>query len=268
MRIALGIEYEGSGFCGWQTQPEGCAVQDRIEAALAQIAGVPLSSITTICAGRTDAGVHALAQVVHFDCVVERPESAWVRGVNALLPSAIAVQWAKPVADAFNARFSATARHYRYVLLNHPVRPAADHARVGWFHSALDVECMRAAAQHLLGEHDFSAFRSSQCQAKSPVRTLTQLAVNAHGPYITFDLCANGFLHHMVRNIVGSLIYIGSGRQPPAWMHQLLAARDRTYAAPTFDASGLYLTGVDYDAVWNLPQGKRVESPRLALEMV
>jgi tRNA pseudouridine38-40 synthase len=268
MRIALGIEYEGSGFCGWQTQPEGCAVQDRLEAALAQIAGVPVSSIATICAGRTDAGVHALAQVVHFDCAVARPESAWVRGVNALLPPAMAVTWAKPVSDSFHARFSAKARHYRYVLLNHTVRPAADHARVGWFHVPLDVERMREAAQCLIGEHDFSAFRSSQCQAKSPVRTLTQLEINAHGPYLTFDLCANGFLHHMVRNIVGSLIYIGSGRQPPAWMHELLAARDRTFAAPTFDAAGLYLTGVDYDPAWNLPQSKRVQLPPLALESV
>ncbi len=268
MRIALGIEYEGSGFCGWQTQPEGCAVQDRLEAALARIAGVPPASIATICAGRTDAGVHALAQVVHFDCTVERPESAWVRGVNALLPSAMAVTWAKPVADTFHARFSAAARHYRYVLLNHAVRPAADHARVGWFHAALELENMRAAAQSLLGEHDFSAFRSSQCQAKSPVRTLTQLAISTHGPYVMFDLCANGFLHHMVRNVVGSLIYIGSGRRPPAWMLELLAARDRTFAAPTFDAAGLYLTGVDYDAAWNLPQANRVKLPRLALETV
>ena len=267
-RIALGIEYEGSSFCGWQTQAAGCAVQDRLEATLAQIAGVPVASIATICAGRTDAGVHALAQVVHFDCDAVRPESAWVRGVNALLPPAIAVTWAKTVSESFNARFSATARHYRYVLLNHPVRPAADHGRVGWFHAPLDAERMRAAAVCLIGEHDFSAFRSSQCQAKSPVRTLTQLQLNRQGPYLTIDLCANGFLHHMVRNIVGSLIYIGSGRYETAWMCELLAARDRTCAAPTFDAAGLYLTGVDYAADWNLPQRARVKSPRLALENV
>jgi tRNA pseudouridine38-40 synthase len=265
MRIALGVEYDGSGFCGWQTQTAGCAVQDCLEAALAQIAGVPAAAIATICAGRTDAGVHALAQVVHFDCTVDRPETAWVRGVNALLPPAVAVTWMAPVTDTFSARFSATARHYRYVLLNHPVRPAADHGRVGWFHAPLDGERMRAAAAYLAGEHDFSAFRSSQCQAKSPVRTLTQLDLNTHGPYVTFDLCANGFLHHMVRNIVGSLIYIGSDRQDPSWMHDLLNARDRTFAAPTFDAAGLYLTGVDYDAVWNLPQRERVKLPRLAL---
>ena len=263
MRIALGVEYEGSGFCGWQTQPAGCAVQDRLEAALTQIAGAP---VNTICAGRTDTGVHALAQVVHFDCTAERPESAWVRGVNALLPPAIAVTWAQPVADTFHARFSATARHYRYRLLNHAVRPAADHGRVGWFHAPLDVARMREAAASLLGEHDFSAFRSSQCQAKSPVRTLTQLDVQADVPYIVFDLCANGFLHHMVRNIIGSLVYIGCGRQPPEWMRTLLAARDRTEAAPTFEAAGLYLNGVDYDVAWQLPGRERVKLTRPARE--
>ncbi len=269
MRIALGVEYDGSGFCGWQTQADGCAVQDRLEAALRQIARVPDGGIATICAGRTDAGVHALAQVVHFDCTVERPESAWVRGVNALLPPSVAVTWARQVADAFNARFSATARHYRYVLLNHPVRPAADHGRVGWFHVPLDIAPMRAAATALLGEHDFSAFRSSECQAKSPVRTLTKLEISMQGAYVVFDLCANGFLHHMVRNIIGSLIYIGSGRQAPAWMRDLLLARDRKFAAPTFDAAGLYLAGVDYDAAWGLPRCGRVERvqwPRLAME--
>lgn len=255
MRLALGIEYEGSGFCGWQTQSEKCAVQDKLEAALAQIAGVP---VATICAGRTDTGVHALAQVVHFDCTVARPLSAWVRGVNALLPAAVAVTWAQPVEDTFHARFSATARHYRYVLLNHAVRPAADHGRVGWFHAPLDLARMREAAACLLGEHDFSAFRSSQCQAKSPVRTLMQLAIAVQGPYIVFDLTANGFLHHMVRNIVGSLVYVGSGRQPATWMQTLLAARNRNDAAPTFDAAGLYLTGVDYDAAWNLPACERL----------
>ncbi len=258
MRVALGIEYEGSSYCGWQTQPGGCAVQDKVEAALAQIAGAP---VATICAGRTDTGVHALAQVVHFDSPVERPQSAWVRGVNALLPSAIAVTWAQPVAETFHARFSATARHYRYVLLNHAVRPAADHGRVGWFHAPLDVARMREAAACLLGEHDFGAFRSSQCQAKSPVRKLTQLAIVAHGPYLLIDLSANGFLHHMVRNIVGSLVYVGSGRQPPAWMQSLLAARNRNEAAPTFDAAGLYLAGVDYDAEWQLPGNERLQWP-------
>lgn len=263
MRIALGIEYEGGSFCGWQTQAAGCAVQDRLQAALAQIAGTP---VATICAGRTDAGVHALAQVVHFDCDTERPLSAWVRGVNALLPPSLAVTWAQPVREDFHARFSASARHYRYVLLNHPVRPAADHGRVGWFHAPLDLARMRAAAALLIGEHDFSAFRSSQCQAKSPVRTLMQLEINRRGPYLLFDFCANGFLHHMVRNIAGSLVYVGKGRQEAAWLGELLVLRDRKFAAPTFDAAGLYLSAVDYDAAWGLPQGKRVEFPGLALE--
>ncbi|MBM3344180.1 MAG: tRNA pseudouridine(38-40) synthase TruA [Betaproteobacteria bacterium] len=263
MRIALGIEYNGSGFCGWQTQPAGCAVQDHLERAAAQIAGVP---VATICAGRTDAGVHALAQVVHFDCDIERPASAWVRGVNALVPPALAVTWARVVADEFHARFAARARHYRYVLLNHAVRPAADYARVGWYHAPLDLEAMRAAAACLLGEHDFSAFRSSECQAKSPVRQLTRLDIERAGPYLVFDFCANGFLHHMVRNIIGSLIYVGNGRHESAWMAALLQARERRLAAPTFDAAGLYLTGVDYDARWGLPARERVQSPVLALQ--
>lgn len=262
-RIALGLEYDGSGFCGWQTQPAGCAAQDRLEAALAQIAGGP---VATICAGRTDAGVHALAQVVHFDCVVERPMSAWVRGVNALLPPAMAVTWANVVRDDFHARFSATARHYRYVLLNHPVRPAAEHGRVGWFHGILDLERMQQAAASLLGEHDFSAFRSAECQAKSPVRRMLQLTLKRHEPYVIFDFCANGFLHHMVRNIVGCLIYIGKGRYESAWVVELLKARDRKLAAPTFEASGLYLACVDYDPVWQLPQRGRLQRTPLAIE--
>ena len=249
-RIALGLEYNGSGFCGWQTQRSGCGVQDRLEAALREIAGVP---VATICAGRTDTGVHALAQVAHFDCEVERPESAWVRGVNAALPPSLAVLWAHVVPNEFHARYSAIARYYRYVLLNHPVRPALNHGRVGWVHAPLDVTAMQVAAMALVGEHDFSSFRSSQCQAKSPVRQLTRLDIAASGAWITFDFCANGFLHHMVRNIVGSLVYVGSGRQPVAWIGELLEARDRKRAAPTFDAAGLYLTGVDYDAHWGLP---------------
>ena len=258
MRIAIGISYDGSRFEGWQSQSSGNTVQDCLEVALASIAGHP---VRISGAGRTDAGVHGVAQVAHFDSEAVRPKSAWVRGVNALLPAAIAVIWVKPVPDTFHARFSATARHYRYVLLNHAVRPAADHGRVGWFHAPLDVMRMREATSCLLGEHDYSAFRSSQCQAKSPVRNLTQLDIHVQGPYVLFDLCANGFLHHMVRNIVGSLIYIGSGRHDSAWMKTLLAARDRTQAAPTFDAAGLYLKGVDYDLSWGLPQRERVKLP-------
>lgn len=260
MRLALGIEYDGSGFCGWQTQPAGCAVQDRLEAACSSIAGVPVS---TICAGRTDAGVHALGQVVHFDCDAERPSSAWVRGVNALLPSSMAVTWAQKVADDFHARFSARMRAYRYVLLNDAVRPAADQGRVGWFHSPLDVDSMRMAAVNLLGEHDFTAFRAAECQAQSPVRTMHAVSVMTNGPYVIFEFTANAFLHHMIRNIVGSLVYVGKGKHSPQWIAELLQGRDRTRAAPTFDASGLYLLNVEYDARWNLP-ATRLRGPRLA----
>ncbi len=258
--MALGIEYDGSGFCGWQTQPGGCAVQDRLELACAAIAGLP---VKTVCAGRTDAGVHALGQVVHFECAVERPVSAWVRGVNALLPPAMAVTWAQPVDDAFHARFSARARVYRYVLLNSPVRPAADHGRVGWFHQTLDVERMREAAALLVGEHDFSAFRAAECQAKSPLRTLHEASVGRVGPYVHFGFRANAFLHHMVRNIVGCLVYVGKGRHAPQWLAQVLQDRDRAQAAPTFDASGLYLARVEYAGSWGLPP-PRLEAPCLA----
>jgi len=254
MRIALGVEYDGSGFCGWQTQPQGCAVQDALERALAEVAGEP---VATICAGRTDAGVHALGQVVHFDTAAERPEAAWVRGVNSLLPPACAVQWSRPVAADFHARYSARARSYRYWLLNHPVRPATDRARVGWFHLPLDLEKMQHAARLLLGEHDFSAFRSAECQAKTPVRTLTRLDVARRADHVIIDLRANAFLHHMVRNIVGCLVYVGKGKYPPEWVGEVLAGRDRSRAAPTFEAAGLYLARVEYDASFGLPDTPR-----------
>lgn len=260
MRIALGIEYDGGGFCGWQSQPEACAVQDRLEQACAGIAGVP---VRTVCAGRTDAGVHALGQVVHFDCAVERPVSAWVRGVNALLPPGLAVTWARPVAADFHARFSALSRTYRYILLNSPVRPAADHGRVGWFHMPLDVASMREAAACLVGEHDFSAFRAAECQAQSPVRILHEAAIHRSGPYLVFEFRANAFLHHMVRNLVGSLIHVGKGKCPPSWLAGVLWGRDRSQAAPTFDASGLYLARVEYAPHWELP-GPRQDLPGLA----
>ena len=260
MRIALGIEYDGSGFCGWQTQPAGCAAQDKLEQALAQIAG---ERIATICAGRTDAGVHALAQVVHFDTAAERPESAWVRGSNALLPPALAVTWARAVSEEFHARYSALDRCYRYVLLNHAVRPAADQGRVGWFHPPLALEPMRAAARLLVGKHDFSAFRSAECQARSPVRDLRRLDIERRGNYVIFELCANAFLHHMVRNIIGCLVYVGKGKYPPQWLGEVLAGRDRARAAPTFDAAGLYLARVEYAAAWGLP-APRAALPRLA----
>jgi tRNA pseudouridine38-40 synthase len=250
MRLALGIEYDGSAFCGWQTQPAGCAAQDRLEAALEQIAGV---HVATVCAGRTDAGVHALGQVVHFDTAAERPLNAWVRGTNALSPSALAVTWAKPVRDDFHARYSARERSYRYVLLNRTVRPAADQNRVGWFHARLELEPMRHAARALLGEHDFSAFRSSECQARSPVRTVTRIEIQRRGDYVVIEMTANAFLHHMVRNIVGCLVYVGSGRHAPQWLAEVLTGLDRSAAAPTFAASGLYLERVVYDPIWEIP---------------
>lgn len=250
MRVALGIEYNGSAFCGWQTQSSGCAVQDALERALSGIAG---EKISTICAGRTDAGVHALAQVVHFDCNAARPDSAWVRGTNTSLPVGAAVTWMRAVPEEFNARYSAQERCYRYVLLNHPVRSALNQGRVGWFHAPLDVTRMHEAAPHLLGEHDFSAFRSSECQAKSPVRELRRLEVKRSGDYIVFEVAANAFLHRMVRNIVGCLVYVGKGRHDPAWVGEVLASRDRALGAPTLDAAGLYLAHVSYDAKWGLP---------------
>ncbi len=250
MRIALGIEYDGSGFRGWQSQAVGPTVQDVIEAALSAIAAHP---VRIQASGRTDTGVHATAQVVHFDTDARRPDTAWVRGTNALLPGSVAVRWAKPVAEAFNARFSAHSRSYRYCLYNSPVRPAISSSLVGWFHRPLDEARMRDAASCLIGLHDFSAFRSSECQARSPVRTLSGLSIVRRAEWIMFDLTANAFLHHMVRNIVGALVEVGCARREPAWLGELLEGRDRRLAAPTFQSNGLYLVGVGYDAVWGLP---------------
>lgn len=250
MRIALGVEYDGSAFAGWQSQAHGNTVQDVLEAALAAIAG---RSVRVSCAGRTDAGVHALAQVVHFDIDVARPDSAWVRGANSHLPPQVAVRWARPVADDFHARFCALSRSYRYLLLNRPVRPALHQGRVGWFHHALDVEAMREAARTLIGEHDFSAFRAAECQAKSPVKVCHRADIARDGDLLIFDFRANAFLHHMVRNLVGSLVYVGKGNHPPGWIAELLAGRDRKLAAPTFDPAGLYFAGVEYACEWGLP---------------
>ncbi len=258
MRIALGIEYEGTTYAGWQSQLHGNTVQDVLEEALGRIAAAP---VRVACAGRTDAGVHALAQVVHFDVAVDRPDSAWVRGVNSHLPPQVAVRWAHPVADDFHARFCALSRSYRYVLLNRPVRPAVQHGRVGWFHHPLDVEAMRIAARVLLGEHDFSAFRAAECQAKSPVKHCYRADVASDGELVTFDFRANAFLHHMVRNIVGALVYVGKGNHPPQWMAELLAGRDRSLGAPTFDPAGLYFAGVEYDPKWGLPSGGGIIRP-------
>ena len=260
MRIALALEYDGGPFHGWQSQADGRGVQDALERALAGVADAP---VRTLAAGRTDAGVHAAIQVVHFDTDATRPETAWVRGVNALLPEAIAVRWALPVAESFHARFAATGRRYTYLLLDRPVRPALCAGRVGWYHRPLAVEAMRAAAEALLGSHDFSAFRAAECQAKSPVKKLGGISITRDDDMIRFDFHADAFLQHMVRNIVGALVYVGDGRQPVAWVAELLASRDRTRGAPTFAASGLYLTGIDYPSRWNLPSTvMAVRAPR------
>ncbi len=251
MRIALGVEYDGSQYFGWQSQASGHTVQDTLQAALSGIAN---ELISVIAAGRTDTGVHALEQVVHFNTNVERPLTAWVRGVNALLPNSIAVLWAHPVPEEFHARFSAQARSYRYLLINRSVRNAMQHGKAGWFHAPLNVEKMCEAAQYLLGEHDFSALRAAECQAKSPIKNLARLNIQKQGNTITFDLSANAFLHHMVRNIVGCLVYIGKGKHPPQWMREVLEGQERSLAAPTFAPDGLYLRRITYDAKWELPQ--------------
>lgn len=250
MKLAIGVSYCGVGLEGWQSQPSGNTVQDHLERAFSQICGEP---IALTAAGRTDAGVHASAQVAHFETGVDRPDSAWVRGVNSLLPAGIAVQWSTPVAVDFHARYSAVSRTYRYVLYNHAVRPALLAGFTGWFHQPLDLEKTREAANYLVGEHDFSSFRSAECQAKSPVRVMQGVKIRASGAYVLFDFTANAFLHHMVRNIVGCLVYVGTGKHPPAWIAELIDARDRRRAAPTFAADGLYLLRVRYDERWMLP---------------
>ena len=250
MRIALGLEYDGSAFCGWQTQPSACGVQDHLEAALERFADTP---IEVTAAGRTDTGVHASAQVVHFDTEVVRDANSWVRGPNAGVSEALRVLWSHPVPGDFHARYSARSRTYRYLLLNEPVAPAILRHRVGWFHRPLDLERMRTAALPLVGEHDFSAFRDSQCQSRSPIRTLMEATIDRRGSLVVFTFRANAFLHHMIRNLVGSLVYIGAGREEPGWIVELLAARDRRLAAPTFAPSGLYLAGVEYDPAFALP---------------
>jgi tRNA pseudouridine38-40 synthase len=224
-------------------------VQDVLQAALAAIAGEP---ITVSGAGRTDRGVHARGQVAHFDTRAARPDSAWVRGVNAFLPESVAVLWARPVEAEFHARFSAVARTYRYRLLNRPVRPALAARYAGWYHAPLDADAMRLAARALLGEHDFSAFRAAECEAATPVRTVHSLDITREGERIEFVIRANAFLHHMVRNIVGSLVYVGATKQPSGWVAEVLASRDRNKAAPTFAAEGLYLERVEYHAKWGL----------------
>ncbi len=251
-RVALGLRYLGTAYCGWQSQPSGCGVQDRLEGAIARFLGV---TVRTVCAGRTDAGVHACGQVVHLDTALSREDFSWVRGVNTFLPPDIAVQWAREMPSAFDARRSAYQRRYRYVLRCDVVRPALEHGRVGWTHRALDLELMRhAAACCLVGEHDFSAFRSSECQAANPVKTLHDVRISRQGIYFMFDFRANAFLHHMVRNLVGSLIAVGSGAKTVAWLETVLLSGNRSLAAPTFMPDGLYFLGPDYPSDFRLPE--------------
>jgi tRNA pseudouridine38-40 synthase len=250
MRIAIGLEYDGRPYCGWQSQPTGCGIQDVVERAVAEIAGTE-TSVTA--AGRTDTGVHAGFQVAHFDVDVERPVTAWVRGVNSNLPESISVLWAREVPDDFHARFAVEERGYRYVLINHPVRPGIMAGKVGWHHRPLDEAFMQQAAGKLLGRHDFSAFRAAECQAKSPEKEMRMAHVSRMGDYLVFDFRADGFLHHMVRNIVGCLVHIGAGGATPEWIDELLSHRDRTRAAPTFMPDGLYLSYIRYPSRFGLP---------------
>jgi len=283
-RVALGVSYRGTHYRGWQSQPGGQTVQDVLEAALARFATHPVS---TLCAGRTDAGVHGINQVVHLDTPLHREPFSWVRGTNAFLPPDVAVQWAAEVPDTFHARNSAQGRRYAYVLLQAPVRPALEAGQVGWVFKPLDADAMQAAAQVLIGEHDFSSFRSAQCQSPTPVKRLREIRVTrcaqprrpvvpgspdallddvwpdaGHGPlaalggrgvYWRFDFEGQAFLHHMIRNIMGCLVAVGSGTRPVSWMQEVLDARRREVAAPTFPAGGLYFLGPRYDPAWKLP---------------
>ena len=244
MKFALGIEYDGSRFAGWQMQKHGTrTVQECVEIALSSVAN---QSVQVVCAGRTDTGVHATGQVVHFECDSPRQEKAWVMGVNTQLPDDISSIWAQPVADDFSARFSATARQYRYIILNRQARPAILNKKVTWKHGGFNVDAMHKAAQSLLGEQDFTSFRSSACQADHAMRNVHWVKVSREGDYIYIDIEANAFLHHMVRNIVGSLIMIGQGVEAVSWMSDLMRCKDRNQAGPTAPADGLYMVKVSY----------------------
>lgn len=251
MRVALGLCYRGARYRGWQSQPGGQTVQDALETALSRFAD---ERIRTLCAGRTDTGVHGLNQVVHFDTARERDLFSWVRGPNTYLPADIAVQWCRFVPDAFHARNSAIGRRYAYVLLESPVRPAIESGACGWLFRSLDGAAMQAAAQCLLGEHDFSAFRAAECQAASPIKVMREITVARHGAYWRFEFEASAFLHHMIRNIMGCLLMVGTGVQPPDWVLRVREARDRKVAAPTFSADGLYFLGPRYAPAFGLPE--------------
>lgn len=256
MRIALGLEYDGLAYEGWQTQPSGRTVQDHLEAAVVQFTG---EKVKAVCAGRTDANVHATGQVIHLDSQAERKEVSWVRGLNSYLPTTCAVRWAKVVPEDFHARFCAFSRTYEYWITNEPVRSPVLVGRTGWVFRPLDADKMHEAGQYLLGEHDFSSFRAAGCQSKTPVKNIEFLNVSRHGRMIKVHIKANAFLYHMVRNIVGCLVYVGTGARPVGWMQEVVEAKSREAAAPTFYPSGLYLTGVGYPEAYGLPQNG--ESP-------
>lgn len=255
MRIAAGVEYDGSGFHGWQFQPHAASVQEAVQRALSKVAD---HRVSVACAGRTDTGVHSVGQVIHFDSPAPRSMRAWVMGGNVNLPPTVSMLWAKPVDADFHARFSALARHYRYVILNRPSRPALAHGQLTWECRPLDVQRMRDGAVHLVGEHDFSAYRALGCQAKSPVRVLHRLVVERRGDRIILELSANGFLHHMVRNIAGVLMQVGRKERSPDWVKEVLDGRDRTRGGVTAHPNGLCFVGVDYPAAYGLPSAPRL----------
>jgi len=260
MRMALGLQYDGSFYSGWQSQLSLNTVQDKLEAAITRFVGDSSTDelVRVITAGRTDTGVHALGQVVHFDANVERDDWSWVRGINSFLPESIVVNWAKPVSKEFSARFSAYERTYIYAMHAGPCRSPMAAARAGylvmpadkWF----DIPAMEKAAECLIGEHDFSSFRSSECQSKTPIKTLYSIEIISAQPWLYFKICGNAFLHHMVRNLVGTFLMIGTGKQSPEWMPEVLAAKDRRIAAPTFAPDGLYLAKIAYPDEFAIPE--------------
>lgn len=251
-RIACRVEYAGNAYSGWQIQPhEGViTVQGELERALAIVAG---RAVRVHCAGRTDTGVHGFCQIIHFEAPTARGSKAWVLGSNANLPADIRVHWAEPVPEEFHARFSAQSRRYRYLVANTLIRPALMHNQVAWHRRPLDEEVMHQAAQCLLGEQDFSAFRAASCQSSTAMRNIQNLTVSRHGDLVVIDIQANAFLHHMVRNIAGSLLAVGDGRRPASWLQEVLVGRDRTLAADTAPACGLYFVDVDYPQQYDLP---------------
>jgi tRNA pseudouridine38-40 synthase len=250
VRLALGVSYNGRAYQGWQSQASGRTVQDNIEMALSRLAA---ETIRTLCAGRTDTGVHAMMQVIHFDTYAQRLPVSWVRGTNAYLPHDISVEWAAAVPARFHCRASAASRRYMYIVMESPVRPSIDAGRVGWVMRPLSIAPMQQASAYLTGEHDFTSFRAAACQALSAIKHLFPIVISKRGAYWRFEFEGNAFLHHMIRNIMGCLLAIGHGKHPPEWMQEVLTARRRDAAAPTFSPDGLYFLGPRYDALWGLP---------------